>query len=83
MVQHNLSVGVSSEAEQSLAPENREGARYRFNRQTEIVGYIASRHRKKHFPRRLQSVVHFDQKGCDPLDSCLSTQEQQMVFCML
>ncbi len=82
-MQHDLSLGFARKTQDSLAPENRQGSRYRFMGKTEIIGNIATAHRQHQQFRRFQATVHFGQEERNPLLSGLPAEKQNMVFCVL
>ena len=74
-MQHNLPMARSLEAEDAFLLKARQGPRDGFKGRPEVIGNIATRHRKEHHLRMLQTVVHLQQKGGNFLERFLAAQE--------
>ena len=82
-MQHNFTMVLFREAENTLVPERRQAPGDRFKGHPEIIRNIPTRHRKRHHVRMLQTVVHFQQKGGNFLQRILAAQQKEMVFRVL
>jgi hypothetical protein len=80
IMQHNLPLRPSDEAEDALLSEDRKSPRDRFKRQAKIIRNIAAVHRKNNDSGLPQAPVYLYQERCNFLERCSAAQQKKVVF---
>ena len=80
IMQHNLPLRPSDEAEDALLSEDRKSPRDRFKRQAKIIRNIAAVHRKNNDSGLPQAPIYLYQERRNFLERCSAAQQKKVVF---